>query len=77
VVEQLLPMELEVTPPLSLLPLTLKVALPPSLEVTQSLLPLDVVPAPSLGVPIHIVELIPCLLPQHINHHICAIVSLD
>ena len=43
-----LPLELEVTPPLSLLRLTLKVALPPSLEVTQSLLPMDVVSPPLL-----------------------------
>ena len=44
-----LPLELDVTPPLSLLPLTLKVALPHFLEVTQSLLPLDVVQPPLLG----------------------------
>jgi hypothetical protein len=44
-----LPLELEVTPPLSLLPLTPKVALPHSLEVTQSLLPMDVVQPPLLG----------------------------
>jgi hypothetical protein len=44
-----LPLELEVTPPLSLLPLTLKVGLPHSLEVTQSMLPMDVVKPPLLG----------------------------
>jgi hypothetical protein len=53
-----------VTPPLSLLPLTLKVALPPSLEVIQSLLPLYVVPPSSLRVSLHTLELLPCLLPQ-------------
>jgi hypothetical protein len=56
-----LPLELEMTPPLSLLPLTLKVTLPP-LEVTQSLLLLDVVLPPSLGAPLHTLELLPCLL---------------
>jgi hypothetical protein len=50
----------------SLLPLTLKLALPPSLEVTQSLLPLDVVPPPSMGVLLHTLELFPCLFPQHL-----------
>jgi hypothetical protein len=44
-----LPLELEVTPPLSLLPLTLNVALPHSLEVIQSMLPMDVVHPPLLG----------------------------
>jgi hypothetical protein len=44
-----IPLELEVTHPLSLLPLKLKVALPHSLVVTRSLLPLDVVQSPLLG----------------------------
>jgi hypothetical protein len=44
-----LPLELDVNPPLSLLPLTPKVALPYSLVVTQSLLPMDVVHPPLLG----------------------------
>jgi hypothetical protein len=44
-----LPLELEVTPPLSLLPLTPNVGLPHSLEVTQSMLPMDVVKPPLLG----------------------------
>ena len=44
-----LPLELEVTPPPSLLPMTSEVALPHSLAVTQSLLPLDVVQPPLLG----------------------------
>jgi hypothetical protein len=43
-----IPLELEVIPPLSLLPLTLKVSLPHSVAVTQSLLPLDVVQPPLL-----------------------------
>jgi hypothetical protein len=50
----------------STLPTTLKLALPPSLEVTQSLLPLDVVSPPSLGVPLHTLESLPCLLPKHL-----------
>jgi hypothetical protein len=44
-----LPLELEVTPPPSLLPLTPKVALPHSLEVTQYLLPMDVLQPPLVG----------------------------
>jgi hypothetical protein len=44
-----LPLELEVTPLMFLLPLIAKVALPHSLAVTQSLLPLDVVQPPLLG----------------------------
>jgi hypothetical protein len=44
-----LPLELEVTPPLFLLPLTLKVYVPHSLAVTQSPFPLDVVQPPLLG----------------------------
>jgi hypothetical protein len=44
-----LSLELEVNPPLSLLPMTPKVALPHSLAVTESFLPLDVVQPPLLG----------------------------
>jgi hypothetical protein len=44
-----LPIELEVTPPMSMLPLTPKVALPHSLAVTQYFLPLDVVQPPLIG----------------------------
>jgi hypothetical protein len=70
-------LDLEVTPPLSLLPLTPKVALPPSLEVTQSLLPLDVVLCPSLGASTYTgTTSMPSSSTSHGSNHVLGVLHL-